>query len=68
MSTQQIANRSRDFVTKGILSRHKKNYLQMMMSVLNRGLTMKFQKRFPINELVVYKTKNGKIISEQFFI
>ena len=31
-------------------------------------VTMKGQKRTPMNELIVYKVKNGKIISEQFFV
>ena len=34
---------------------------------LYMGVTMKSQKRTPMNELIVYKTKNGKLISEQFF-
>lgn len=35
---------------------------------LYMDVTMKGQKRSPMNELIVYKAKDGKIISEQFFI
>ena len=35
---------------------------------LYMDVTMKGQKRSPMNELIVYKVKNGKIFSEQFFM
>ena len=35
---------------------------------LNMDITMKGSKRSPMSELIVYKVKDGKIISEQFFM
>ena len=35
---------------------------------LYMDVTMKGQKRSPMDELIVYKVKDGKIISEQFFM
>lgn len=35
---------------------------------LYMDVTMKGQKRYPMDELIVYKVKDGKIISEQFFM
>jgi len=36
--------------------------------VLNMDITMKGQKRSPMGELCVYTVKDGKIVSEQFFM
>jgi hypothetical protein len=35
---------------------------------LYMDVTMKGRKRMPMNELIVYQVKDGKIISEQFFV
>ena len=35
---------------------------------LNMDITMKGQKRAPMGELCVYKVKDGKIVSEHFFM